>query len=74
MVGVAVTMVISTMYEKSCIYLHDNLKKKKFQNFVIHISRNLNDKIVKNHQNGFLKSSEPQDANYTDKNSNLKYN
>ena len=44
MVGVAVVMVISTMHEKSCIDSHIARKfEKKFQNSVIHTSRNHND-------------------------------
>ena len=49
MVGVDVAMMVSTMREKSCIDLHNARKfeKKKFQNSVIHISRNPNDGITK---------------------------
>ena len=44
MVGVAVAMVISTMHEKPCIDSHNAWKfEKKFQNSVIHTSRNHND-------------------------------
>ena len=47
MVGVAVAMVISTMHEKSCIDSHNARKfEKKFQNSVIHTSRNHNDEIA----------------------------
>ena len=47
MVCVAVAMVISTMYEKSCIDSHNAQKfEKKFQNAVIHESRSHNDEIV----------------------------
>ena len=48
MVGVAVAMVISTTHEKSCIDSHNAKKfKKKFQNSVIHTSRNHSDEIAK---------------------------
>ena len=47
MVGVTVAMVISTMHEKSCIDSHNARKfEKKFQNSVIHTSRNHNDEIA----------------------------
>ena len=47
MVGMAVTMVISTMHEKSCIDSHNARKfEKKLQNPVIHTSRNHNDEIA----------------------------
>ena len=44
MVGLAITMVISTMHEKSCIDSHNARKfEKKFEKSVIHTSRNYND-------------------------------
>ena len=47
MVGVVVAMVISTMHGKSCIDSHNAREfVKKFQNSVIHTSRNHNDKIA----------------------------
>ena len=47
MVGVAVAMVIFTMHEKSCIDSHNARKfEKKFQNSVIHTSRNHSDEIA----------------------------
>ena len=47
MAGVVVAMMISTMHEKSCIDSHYARKfEKKFQNSVIHISRNHNDEIA----------------------------
>ena len=47
MVGVVVAMVISTMHEKLCIDSHNARKfDKKFQNSVIHTSRNHNDEIT----------------------------
>ena len=47
MVGVAVDKVISTMHEKSCIYSQSARKfEKKFQNSVIHTSRNHNDEFT----------------------------
>ena len=47
MVDVAVAMVISTMHEKSCIDSPNARKfEKKFQNSVIHTSRNHNDEIA----------------------------
>ena len=47
MVGVVVAMVISTMHEKSCIDSHNARGIwKKFQNSVIHTSRNHSDEIA----------------------------
>ena len=47
MVGVAVAIVISTMHEKSCIDSHNARNIWiKFQNSVIHTSRNHNDEIA----------------------------
>ena len=48
MVGMTVVVVVSTMHEKSCIISHDagKFEKKKFQNWVIHTSRNDNDNIA----------------------------
>ena len=46
MVGVAVAMVISTMHEKSCIDSRNARNLKKFQNSVIHTSRNHSDEIA----------------------------
>ena len=46
MVGVAATMVIFTMHEKSCIDSHNAWICTKFQNLVIHTFRNYNDEIA----------------------------
>ena len=46
MVGVAVTMVISTMHEKLCIDSHNAWKFEKIPKFSIHTSHNHNDEIA----------------------------
>ena len=47
MIAVAVAMAISTMHEKACIDLHNARKvEKKFQNWLVHTSRNHNDEIA----------------------------
>ena len=56
MVGVAVAMVISTMHEELCIDSRNARKfEKKFQNSVIHTSRNHNDETAEVSVMNFLR-------------------